>query len=163
MNDYFAPAVGWALASGVTNGTDATHFSPGEDCTRAQTLTFLWRAAGCPEPQSGENPFKDVDEDAYYYKAVLWAAEQGITKGTGPDSFSSGAPVSCAQTITLLYRAFGGGSADETEGAAYYENALRWAEENGITLASDGIAFDISADCLRAQIITVLWRACGGR
>ena len=190
-DDRFAPAVGWALANGITNGTDETHFSPGAGCTRGQMVTFLWRAAGCPEPQGVGVAFADVDEEDYYYNAVLWAAEQGITKGTGPDSFSPDEPVSCAQTATFLYRAFGvsaddgavaagdaaasaestagvtdgaadsAGSAvgDET-GRAYYEAAVRWAEENGIVLAGDPDSFSVDAGCLRGQLITYLWRAC---
>ena len=163
-DDYFADAVKWALENGITKGTDETHFSPNAACTRGQMVTFLWRAAGKPEPRSSENRFADIDANAYYYKAVLWAAEQGITQGTGSDTFSPDATVTRAQTVTFLYRALGGGKADGNQFKdvgedTYYYDAVLWAAENGITQGTGKGTFSPEADCLRGQIVTFLYRA----
>ena len=164
---YYYEAVLWAVDNGITTGSDATHFSPNEKCSRAQMVTFLWRAAGCPEPAAEGNPFTDVDEDAYYYKAVLWAAERGITLGTGEGKFSPAAAVTRGQTVTFLYRALEGKAEGETipfddvDEDAFYAEAVQWAAENGITLGTGADAFSPDADCLRAQIVTFLYRAYG--
>ena len=102
---YYAEPVYWALECNVTNGTDAAHFSPDRTCTRAQVVTFLWRALGCPEPWSGYNPFADVKDDQYYTKAILWAVENAITKGTSFDKFSPNSTCTRGQIVTFLYRA----------------------------------------------------------
>ena len=107
-NDYFYTAVLWAVQDGITNGTTDKTFSPNDECTRAQVVTLLWRASGCPEPQKTDNPFKDVAESAYYYKAVLWAVENGVTNGTSPDTFSPDDACTRGQIVTFLYRALAG-------------------------------------------------------
>lgn len=107
-DSYYYDAVLWAVKQGITNGTDETHFAPDLSCTRAQAVTFLWRAAGCPEPVSREMPFTDVQEDSYYYDAVLWAVENGITNGTSATTFGPDAKCTRAQIVTFLYRALGG-------------------------------------------------------
>lgn len=162
---YYYDAVLWATANGVTGGTTATTFSPGNSCTRAQMATFLWRAAGSPEPKSVENPFADVQPNAYYYKAVLWAVEQGITAGTSAGLFSPDAVVTRAQTVTFLYRAAGspavsgGTSFADVNPGAYYSNAVQWAVSKGITAGTSVAAFSPNANCTRAQIVTFLYRA----
>ncbi|MBR6258863.1 MAG: S-layer homology domain-containing protein [Oscillospiraceae bacterium] len=166
-DDYFAEAVKWALENGITDGTDETHFSPNSECTRAQMVTFLWRAAGKPEPKSTENQFGDVDEDAYYYKAVLWAAEQGITLGTGDGNFSPDEAVTRAQTVTFLYRAFGGEKGTgvpfvDVDEETYYHDAVLWAAEKGITKGIDETHFAPGGTCLRGQMVTFLYRAYKG-
>ena len=164
---YYYDAVQWAVENGVTEGTDATHFSPDAKCTRAQMVTFLWRAAGSPEPELADNPFGDVDENDYYYKAVLWAYENGVTLGTGEGCFSPNATVTRGQTVTFLYRALKGSVDGETipfrdvDEDAFYAEAVQWAAENGITLGTGADAFSPDADCLRAQIVTFLYRAYG--
>ena len=102
--DYFYDAVLWAVEMGITNGTDEDTFSPNATCTRAQVVTFLWRAAGKPAPKSTDMPFTDVEKGSYYYEAVLWAVEAGITKGTGEDTFSPAADCTRGQMVTFLYR-----------------------------------------------------------
>ena len=165
-NDYFAPAVEWALKNSVTDGTgDGTTFSPNAPCTRAQAVTFLWRAAGCPEPESSVNPFTDVEKDAYYAKAVLWAVENGITDGTSATAFSPDETCSRGQIVTFLWRAEkspAAGAANpftDVETDAYYAGATNWAVENGITEGTgDGTTFSPANDCDRAQIVTFLYR-----
>jgi len=161
---YCYDAVDWADLLGITEGTAPDLFGPDGSCTRAQTVTFLWRAAGCPEPVTAASPYTDLDEDAYYYKAVLWAFENGITLGTGDGRFDPGGTVDRAQSVTFLYRALhgsavaGNGFADVAADAYYYE-AVLWAAENGITLGTGDGNFSPDDDCLRAQIVTFLWRA----
>jgi len=164
---YYADAVAWAVANGITSGTTATTFSPDNTCTRAQTVTFLWRAAGSPAPASQNNPFTDVKPGAYYYNAVLWAVEQGITGGTTKTTFSPDNTVTRGQTAAFLYRAAGspaaeGGTAfaDIAEGA-YYANAVAWAAANGITGGTTATTFSPNNGCTRAQIVTFLYRANG--
>ena len=162
--DYFYNAVLWAVQEGITSGTDATHFSPNASCTRAQIVTFLWRAAGSPEPKNMSN-FKDVPADSYYAKAVAWAVENGITGGTGDGKFSPNATCTRAQAMTFLYRASGSpaviGSATFSDVAAnaYYADAVKWAEKNEITGGIGGGLFGADNDCTRAQIVTFLYRA----
>ncbi len=164
---YYHDAVQWAVANGITEGTSETTFSPNATCTRAQMVTFLWRAAGAPEPTAAENPFDDLDESAYYYKAILWAYENGITAGTGAATFSPDGKVTRAQSVTFLFRALGGRSGadmpfEDVADSAYYYDAVLWAAENGVTEGTGETTFSPESDCLRAQIITFLYRAYEG-
>lgn len=160
---YYEDAVLWAVREGITSGTTATTFSPGASCTRAQMVTFLYRAAGSPKA-SGSNPFRDVSADTYYYDAVLWAVENGITSGISADAFAPDAMVTRAQTVTFLYRAAGspaaapGSSFADVRSDAYYADAVFWAVEKGITSGTAAAAFSPDADCTRAQIVTFLYR-----
>ena len=163
-SDYFYDAVLWAAEKGVTSGADALHFSPNAPCTRAQIVTFLWRAAGSPEPKTMSS-FADVPADAFYAKAVAWAVENGITGGTGDGKFSPDATCTRAQAVTFLYRASGApavsGNAAFSDVAtnAYYAAAVKWAEKNGITGGIGGGLFGSGNDCTRAQIVTFLYRS----
>lgn len=164
QSDYFYDAVQWAVEKGVTEGTSATTFSPNASCTRAQMVTFLWRSAGSPAPKTAVNPFKDVSTNDYYYNAVLWAVENGITSGTGADTFSPNTTVTRAQTVTFLYRTAGspavsGGSFSDVAANAYYANAVAWASQNNITSGTGNGKFSPNADCTRGQIVTLLYRA----
>ena len=161
--EYYYNAVYWAVENGITDGTSATTFSPNASCTRAQMVTFLWRAAGSPEPESTVNPFTDVFESAYYYDAVLWAVEQGITNGTSATTFSPDATVTRGQTVAFLWRYDGEPTAGSSGFAdvapdAYYASAVAWAVENGITNGTGTTTFSPDADCVRAQIVTFLYR-----
>ena len=163
QSDYYYDAVKWALEKGITEGTGTETFSPHASCTRAQMVTFLWRAAGSPEPKDSVNPFSDLAPNAYYYKAVLWAIENGITKGTSADTFSPEATVTRGQTVTFLHRAAGspaaGSSAfDDVAANAYYAKAVAWANENNITSGTGNGKFSPNADCTRGQIVTMLYR-----
>lgn len=166
--DYFYDAVKWAAEKGITSGTDATHFSPNAACTRAQIVTFLWRAAGSPEPK-GTGSFADVPSDSYYTKAVAWAVENGITGGTGDGKFSPNATCTREQAVAFLYRASGspavsGGSAfNDVAANAYYADAVAWAEKNEITGGIGGGLFGSGNDCTRAQIVTFLYRTYQGK
>ena len=160
---YYAEAVAWAVENGITNGTSATTFGPDASCTRAQMVAFLWRAAGSPAPKTTANPFTDVQADAYYYDAVLWAVENGVTTGTSATTFSPDVTVTRAQTVTFLYRnagspAVGGNSFADVAADAYYANAVAWAVAEGITNGTGGNEFSPDADCTRAQIVTFLYR-----
>ena len=163
---YYYDAVYWAVRNGITKGTGDKTFSPNANCTRAQMVTFLWRAAGCPEPAATGAAFADVAQNAYYYKAVLWAAENGITLGTGDKTFSPNANCTRAQTVTFLWRAAGKPEpsatnlafADVAEGA-YYHKAVLWAAENDVTRGTSDTTFSPDGSCLRAQIVTFLYRA----
>ena len=163
-SDYFYDAVLWAAEKGVTSGADALHFSPNAPCTRAQIVTFLWRAAGSPAPKNMSS-FADVPADAFYAKAVAWAVENGITGGTGDGKFSPDATCTRAQSVTFLYRAAGSpkvsSSAEFGDVAtnAYYADAVAWAAKNGITGGIGGGLFGSGNDCTRAQIVTFLYRA----
>ena len=161
---YYSGAVDWAVAKGITTGIDDTRFAPNASCTRAQMVTFLWRAAGSPEPVGRENPFADVRSDAYYAKAVLWAVEKGVTQGADASHFSPSATVNRAQSVTFLYR-FCGERADGSipftdiaEGAYYYD-AVLWAVAQSVTNGTSATAFSPGADCTRGQIVTFLYRA----
>ena len=161
---YYANAVNWAVSNEVTTGTSATTFGPNLSCTRAQTVTFLWRAMGSPEPTTTVNPFTDVDESAYYYQSVLWAVEQGVTKGTSDTTFSPNATVIRGQIVTFLYRAAGSPAiaADVTftdvPTDAYYAKAMAWAGKKGITKGTSETTFSPHAECIRAQMVTFLFR-----
>ena len=160
---YYVDAVEWMLKREVTQGTTETTFSPNLNCTRAQIVTFLWRAAGSPEPK-GTVSFADVPAGSYYAKAVAWAVENGITGGTGDGLFSPDAACTRAQSAAFLYRAAGSptvsGSAGFSDVAAdaYYAQAVAWAKEHGITDGIGGGLFGSANDCTRAQIAAFLWR-----
>ena len=161
---YCYDAVQWAVANGITNGTDATHFSPNAGCTRGQVVTFLWRAAGEPTV-SGNVGFADVAPGSYCYEAVKWAVANGITKGTDATHFSPNATCTRGQVVTFMYRAAGepavGGSNGFVDVAAgsYCYNAVQWAVANGITKGTDATHFSPSATCTRGQVVTFLYRA----
>ena len=161
---YYEDAVDWAVENGITKGTDDTHFSPDGICTRAQAVTFLWRAAGSPEPKTNTMPFTDVNAGSYYYDAVLWAVENGITKGTSDTTFSPNMTCSRAQIVTFLWRSEkspAAGTANpfaDVKSTAYYAGAVLWAVENDITKGTTNTTFSPDADCTRAQIVTFLWR-----
>jgi len=164
-NTYFFTPVYWAVEQGITNGTSETTFSPDDNCTRGQIVTFLYRAAGEPEVTTANNPFTDVVAGSYYEKAVLWAVEQGITKGTSETTFSPDDICTRAQIVTFLYRAFGEpavtAAANFTDVAAdaYYANAVAWAVAEDITTGTSDSTFSPDAFCIRAQAVTFLYRA----
>lgn len=164
---YYYDAVKWAVNKGVTNGVSETLFGPDQACTRAQIVTFLWRAAGSSEPKSGSS-FTDVAADAYYTKAVAWAVENGITKGTSETTFHPDETCTRAQGVTFLYRALGklaAAQAGFTDVAAdsYYADAVNWAAENGVTKGISETLFGPDGSCTRAQIVTFLYRAYQGK
>ena len=164
---YYYEAVKWAAEQGITGGTGSGLFSPDYTCTRAQIVTFLWRAAGSPEPKAMSG-FSDVPENSYYAKAVAWAVENGITVGTSSTTFSPEATCTRAQSVTFLFRA-AKASADGTPAFsdvtanAYYAEAVKWATDNGITNGIGGGLFGSNNDCTRAQIVTFLWRLYAGK
>lgn len=166
--DYFYDAVQWAVGKGITNGTSAETFSPEDPCTRAQIVTFLWRAAGSPVVNYAMD-LSDVAGDAYYAEAVRWALSEGITTGTSADQFSPDATCTREQAVTFLYRAAGspavsGESAFGDVGAdAYYARAVAWAAQNGVTNGISQALFGTGSDCTRAQIVTFLYRAQQGK
>ena len=165
---YYEEAVNWAVEQGITAGTTATTFSPDATCTRAQAVTFLWRAAGSPAPQSHAMPFTDVAEGSYYHDAVLWAVENGITKGTSDTAFSPNATCTRGQFVTFLWRSQKSpatGSVNpftDVAADAYYANAVLWAAENGVTSGTTATTFSPNNTCTRAQIVTFLFRCLGG-
>ncbi len=162
---YYEDAVIWAVDKGITTGTSATTFNPNGICTRAQAVTFLWRAAGSPAAKSSAMPFADVKAGSYYYDAVLWAVEQGITKGTSDTMFSPDTTCTRAQIVTFLWRAGGspavsGNSAfTDVAADAYYAAAVTWAEKNDITGGIGGGLFGSNNNCTRAQIVTFIYRS----
>ena len=161
---YYEDAVDWAVENGITKGTDDTHFSPDGICTRAQAVTFLWRAAGSPEPETRAMPFNDVPVGSYYYDAVLWAVENGITKGTSDTTFSPNMTCTRAQIVAFLWRSEkspAAGTANpfaDVKSTAYYADAVLWAVKENITKGTTSTTFSPNADCTRAQIVTFLWR-----
>lgn len=161
---YYEDAVDWAVENGITKGTDDTHFSPDGICTRAQAVTFLWRAAGSPKPETRAMPFTDVPVGSYYYDAVLWAVENGITKGTSDTTFSPNMTCSRAQIVAFLWRSEkspAAGTANpfaDVKSTAYYADAVLWAVKENITKGTTSTTFSPNADCTRAQIVTFLWR-----
>ena len=160
---YYEDAVDWAVENGITNGVSSNMFAPDDPCTRAQIVTFLWRAAGSPAPKSMSS-FTDVPADAFYAKAVAWAVENGITSGTGEGKFSPDAICTRAQSVTFLYRTSGSpavsGSAEfsDVSTTAFYADAVAWAAKKGITTGIGGGLFGSDNDCTRSQIVTFLWR-----
>ena len=161
---YYEDAVDWAVENGITKGTDDTHFSPDGICTRAQAVTFLWRTAGSPKPETRAMPFTDVPVGSYYYDAVLWAVENGITKGTSDTTFSPNMTCSRAQIVAFLWRSEkspASGTANpfaDVKSTAYYAGAVLWAVREDITKGTTNTTFSPDADCTRAQIVTFLWR-----
>ena len=164
---YFYEAVKWAVDKGITNGLSDTMFGPYESCTRAQIVTFLWRAAGSPEPKTVSS-FTDVPANAYYAKAVAWAVENGITNGMTETTFAPDATCTRGQSVTFLYRALKGtasGSANFTDvkSDAFYADAINWAVANNVTNGTSNTTFSPNADCTRAEIVTFLYRAYQGK
>ena len=162
---YYAAAVDWAVSNEITNGTSASTFSPDEGCTRAQVVTFLWRAAGKPDPASSKSPFSDVKEGAYYYNAVLWAVGKGITNGTSDKTFSPDETCTRAQIVTFLWRyeeqpapAGTNNPFADVKPSAYFGSAVLWAVEKGITNGTSATTFDPEDTCTRAQVVTFLYR-----
>ena len=150
--DHYAhAAIDWAIVNGITNGVDKTHFGPLLSCTRGQVVTFLWRAAGCPEPKTTNNYFSDVKATDYFYKAVLWALEKNITTGASATEFLPRATCSSAHILTFLYRAAEVGS------DGWYEEAKTWAKENGY-LGGTGLSVNPQEECPRAAVVTFLYR-----
>ena len=166
-NSYYADAVLWAAKNGITGGIGNGLFGPNQPCTRAQIVTFLWRAAGSPEPKAMSS-FSDVSADSYYAKAVAWAVENGITTGTGDGKFSPDATCTRAQSVTFLFRAIGKLVDSKAEFSdvltdSYYANAVAWAVENGVTNGIGDGLFGPNNSCTRAQIVTFLFRAYQGK
>ena len=161
---YYEDAVDWAVENGITTGISASRFDPDGICTRAQAVTFLWRAAGSPAPRSRTMPFTDVPAGSYYYDAVLWAVENGITKGTSDTTFSPDDTCTRAQIVTFLWRSEkspAAGTANpfaDVKSTAYYAGAVLWAVREDITKGTTSTTFSPDADCTRAQIVTFLWR-----
>ena len=161
--EYYYEAVKWASENGVTGGIGENLFGANLPCTRAQIVTFLWRAAGSPEPK-GMSGFVDVSADAYYAKAVAWAVEQGIVSGTSATTFNPDAVCTRAQSVAFLYRAFGekvnkAAGFSDVSADAYYADAVAWAVENGVASGIGGGLFAPDQDCARGQIVAFLYRA----
>ena len=167
VDSYYYDAVLWALDKRITSGANPVTFAPGGICTRAQAVTFLWRAMGSPESTRTNSPFADVKADAYYYKAVLWATEKSITKGTSDSTFSPNRTVTRSQTMTFLWRTAGNPTLDgpnhfaDVKAGAYYADAVLWAIEESITSGTSAETFSPLEDCSRAQIVTFLYRYMG--
>ncbi len=165
VTDYFYEPVQWALTKKITNGVGKDLFLPENVCTRGQVVTFLWRANGCPEPMSINNPFTDISPEAYYYKAVLWALEEGITNGIKEDIFAPEAGCTRGQVVTFLWRANGKPEIEKAKDPftdvpedTYYTQAVLWAVEQGITTGKTTDIFAPEDLCTRGQIVTFLWR-----
>lgn len=166
-NAYFADAVKWAVDKDVTNGLTDTMFGPYESCTRTQIVTFLWRAAGSPEPKTASS-FTDVPANAYYAKAVAWAIENGITNGMTETTFAPNATCTRGQSVTFLYRALKGTASGSTnftdvKSDTFYADAINWAVANNVTNGTSNTTFSPNADCTRAEIVTFLYRAYQGK
>ena len=164
---YFYEAVKWAVKSGVTNGLSDTMFGPYESCTRAQIVTFLWRAAGSPEPKTASS-FTDVPVSTYYAKAVAWAVENGITNGMTATEFAPDATCTRGQSVTFLYRALGkkvesSANFTDVKSDAFYADAVNWAVASDVTNGTSNTTFSPNADCTRAEIVTFLYRAYQGK
>ena len=163
--EYYTEPVGWALRKGITNGTSSVDFSPMADCTRGQVVTFLWRAAGGPKPTSTRNPFSDVKPSDYYYNAVLWAVEKGITNGTSPTTFSPNSPCTRGQVVTFLWRyagmpkTSGSNPFSDVKTGEYYYDAVLWASGKNVTNGTSPTTFSPNNTCTRGQIVTFLYRA----
>ena len=164
--DWFFDSVKWAVQKGITTGATETSFDPNGQCMRAVVVTFLWRAKGCPEPTVTENPFADVKESDFFYKAVLWAVEEGITNGLSANTFGPTALCNRAQVVTFLYRAMGNPAVGnvsnpftDVDATAWYGPAVLWAVEKGITNGISADTFGVEGICNRAQVVTFLYRA----
>ena len=165
---YYATAVSWAVANEITNGTGGGKFSPNDTCTRGQVVTFLWRAKGSPEPKNKTHPFTDVNEKGYYYNAMLWAVENGITTGADKTHFAPGKTCTRGQVVTFLWRAKGSPEPKnkthpftDVNEKGYYYNAMLWAVENGITTGATKTTFAPDKSCTRGQVVTFLFRDLG--
>ena len=165
-DQYWFDSVMWAVAQGITDGTSDTTFSPWDNCTRGHVVTFLYRAMGCPEVTNKENPFVDVKEDAFYYDAVLWAVENGITDGTSATTFEPDKECTRGQIVTFLYRNAGNPQVDTTANPftdvaadSYYLTSILWAVENGITDGTSDNEFSPNVVCNRGQAVTFLYRS----
>ncbi|MBO4418471.1 MAG: S-layer homology domain-containing protein, partial [Oscillospiraceae bacterium] len=165
-SDYFFNPVMWALDESVTGGVNATHFGPKMSCTREQIVTFLWAAAGRPEPETEESPFSDVNSSHYFIKAVLWAVENGVTGGVGGGRFGVGQACTRVEAMTFLWRAKGSPEPETTENPfsdvasdQYYYKPVLWAVENGVTGGVGGGRFGVKQICSRGEIITFLYKA----
>ena len=165
LSVYYTEPVTWAVGRGVTNGTSPTTFSPNNTCTRAQVVTFLWRAAGQPLPDAYINPFTDVKPTDYFYYAVLWAYHKDITRGSTATTFSPNAPCTRGQVVTFLLRAKEGYYSNsgtyftDVPEDAYYADAVAWAVDHGITKGTGNGHFSPEKSCSRAEIVTFLYRA----
>jgi hypothetical protein len=168
--DYYYEPVMWAISHDpiITSGADTTHFGPKKECTREQIMTFLWNACDAPEPLTTENPFTDVKPTKYYYKAVLWAVENGICTGTTPTTFGVGKSCTRAQAMTFLWNSYGSPEPEssscpfaDVKPGKYYYKAILWALENGVTSGASATAFGVNKICTRAQIITFLYNVYG--
>ena len=164
---YFYEAVKWAVENGITTGVGNDLFAPEQSCTRAQIVTFLWRAAGSPEPKAASS-FTDVPASAYYAKAVAWAVENGITNGMTETTFAPDATCTRGQSVTFLYRALKGTASGSTnftdvKSDAFYADAINWAVANNVTNGTSNTTFSPNADCTRAEIVTFLYRAYQGK
>ena len=165
---YYKNAANWAAKTGVTAGIDATHFGPNQQCTRAQVMTFLWKANGSPEPKTTNNPFTDVKTSNYYYKPVLWAVENGITSGTTATTFSPNAACTRGQVVTFLWHSNGDPQTiaksnpfGDVKSINYYYYPVLWAIDNGITSGTTDKTFSPNQTCTRAQIVTFIWKSKG--
>ena len=163
---FYYDSVLWAVENGITNGVDLDHFGSMGQCNRAQVVTFLWRAAGSPAPESQDNPFTDVEEGTWYTDAVLWAVENGITNGLTADTFGPMGQCNRAQVVTFLHRAHGSRAPGlqenpftDVEAGSWYEAPILWALENGVTTGASETTFNPGGLCLRAQVVTFLYRA----
>ncbi len=165
---YYYKAVYWAAGEGITSGTSSTTFSPGNNCTRGQIVTFLWKTMGSPEPNSTENPFTDVKMTDYFYKPVLWAKENSITSGKTATTFEPSSPCTRGQIVTFLWKAIGSPEPSTTENpftdvktSDYFYKPVLWAKENGVTSGTGAATFSPGKTCTRAQAMTFLWIASG--
>ncbi len=165
-DSFYYDSVAWALEQGITEGLTETEFGPDAACNRAQVVTFLWRAAGSPEPSVTENPFVDVEEGSFYEKAVLWAVEKGITRGTDATHFSPNASCNRATIVTFLFRAEPSPTVNSNFSPFsdvtlndWYAAPVLWAVEQGITNGISSTEFGPNASCNRAQVVTFLYRA----
>ena len=164
---YFYEAVKWAVKNGITTGVGNDLFAPEQPCTRAQIVTFLWRAAGSPEPKTASS-FTDVPASAYYAKAVAWAVENGITNGMTETTFAPDATCTRGQSVTFLHRALKGTASSsanftDVKSDAFYADAINWAVANNVTNGTSNTTFSPNADCTRAEIVTFLYRAYQGK
>ena len=166
---YYADAVAWAIQNKVTSGVSTTTFAPNASCTRGQMVTFLWKAAGSPEPKSLTTAFTDVKSGAYYEKAVAWAVENKVTTGTSATTFSPDATVTRGQSVTFLWKANNSPAAasasafTDVAASAYYASAVNWAVEKGVTSGMSATTFAPNSNCTRAQIVTFLYRAASAK